>query len=130
MKIFLTVFLVMFYTFVSASPAGTKNEDGSFKVSAKSLKTMDIKFKKINGKGPWELPINSLVEVKFTKGVYRRFQNDITFVIVKVIKTNASSIFISSEDLESNDEVAVEGVHFLRLTEADLNSDTVDSCAH
>jgi hypothetical protein len=70
------------------------------------------------------------VKVKFTQGVYRRFKNDITFVIVNVSKAEGSSVVISSDDLESDDEVAVEGVHFLRLTEADLNSETVDNCAH
>jgi hypothetical protein len=91
---------------------------------------MNIKFKKLNGEGPWLLPVNSLVKVKFTQGVYRRFKNDITFVIVNVSKAEGSSVVISSDDLESDDEVAVEGVHFLRLTEADLNSETVDNCAH
>ena len=130
MKLILTIVLTLFSTLASALPAGTKNEDGSFKVSDKSLKTMNIKFKKLNGEGPWLLPVNSLVKVKFTQGVYRRFKNDIAFVIVNVSKADASSVVISSDDLESDDEVAIEGVHFLRLTEADLNSDTVDNCAH
>lgn len=130
MKLLLIIVLTLFSMLASASPAGTKNEDGSFKVSDKSLKTMNIKFKKLNGNGPWMLPLNSLVKVKFTQGVYRRFKNDIAFVIVNVSKADASSVVISSDDLESDDEVAIEGVHFLRLTEADLNSDTVDNCAH
>jgi hypothetical protein len=32
--------------------------------------------------------------------------------------------------LESGDEVAVTGTKFLRMAETDLNSETVDNCAH
>ncbi len=128
MKFILTVLISLFLN--PAFGAGTKNEDGSFKLSEKSLKTMEIKFQKLNGKGPWLLPLNALVKIKFTQGVYRKIQEDITYVLVNALKTDGKSVLVSSEDLESDDEVAIEGVHFLRLTEADLNSDTVDNCAH
>ncbi len=128
MKIIL--YVVMTLLLNTAFGAGTKNEDGSFKLSSKSLRTMGIEFQKLNGNGPWSIPLSSLVKIKFTQGVYRRFQGDITFVIVNVMKVDGATVLISSEDLEQNDEVAVTGVHFLRLTEADLNSSTVDSCAH
>lgn len=128
MKFILTILISLFLN--SAFGAGTKNEDGSFKLPEKSLKTLGIKFQKLNGKGPWLLPLNALVKIKFTQGVYRKIQEDITYVLVSALKTDGKSVLVSSEDLESDDEVAIEGVHFLRLTEADLNSDTVDNCAH
>ncbi len=113
-----------------ASPAGVKNEDGSFKLSGKSLSSMGIQFNKLNGPGPWTLPKDALVKIKFTQGVYRMFEGDITYVIVSVVKSDSNYITIQSQDLEANDEVAIKGTNFLRLTEADLNSETVDNCAH
>lgn len=117
-------------THVIGSPAALKNEDGSFKLSEKSTRQMGINFQKITNSGPWILPHEALVKVKFTTGVYRRYEGDITFVIAKVLKTEGKNIVIESSDLEAGDEVATSGTNFLRLTEADLNSDTVDSCAH
>ena len=76
------------------------------------------------------MPKSALVKIKFTDGVYRRFKGDITYVIVKVLKTDKNSVTLEAEDLEAGDEVATSGVSFLRLTEADLNSETIDNCAH
>ncbi|HLT22192.1 MAG TPA: hypothetical protein VKZ84_02075 [Bacteriovoracaceae bacterium] len=125
--------LIVIFTLVTlntAFAAATKNEDGSFKISDKAKMTMGIRFQKLDNRNQWLLPKSSLVKIKFTEGVYRKIQDDITYVIVNVIKSNENHVFIESEDLESGDEVAIEGVQFLRLTESDLNSDTVDSCAH
>lgn len=128
MKTLIVIFILA--TLNNAFGAATKNEDGSFKISDKAKKTMGILFQKLDGRSQWLLPKRSLVKIKFTEGVYRKIQGDITYVIVNVIQTNATHVLIESEDLESGDEVAIEGVHFLRLTESDLNSDTVDSCVH
>lgn len=125
------IFTLLIFLFVNAAfCAGTKNEDGSFKLTEKSIKTMGIKFQNLNGKSPWLLPSNALVKIKFTQGVYRKIEEDITYVLVSVLKKDGNSVLVSSDDLMSGDEVAISGVHFLRLTEADLNSDTVDNCAH
>ncbi len=128
MKKLIVIFILI--TLNTAFAAATKNEDGSFKISDKAKKTMGIIFQKLDNRNQWLLPKSSLVKIKFTNGVYRKIQDDITYVIVNVIKSNETHVLIESEDLESGDEVAIEGVHFLRLTESDLNSDTVDSCAH
>ncbi len=113
-----------------ANPAATKNEDGSFKISDQSQKVMGINFARLDGSGPWTLPSNSLVKIKFTQGIYRRYEGNITYVLVSVLKSDSQTITLQSEDLEAGDEVAVNGTNFLRLTESDLNSETVDSCAH
>lgn len=127
---FLICISIMFSLQVLAAPAGIKNEDGSFKVSDKSLNLMGIKFTKLQNAGPWELPKDALVKIKFTQGVYRKYEGDITYVLVTVLKTDAHRIVVKSDDLDIGDEVAVAGTNFLRLTESDLNSETVDSCAH
>lgn len=128
MKLFFTLIFVSFS--LVAGTAATKNEDGSFKLSAVAEKNMKIGFKKLNTKGPWTVPQDSLVKIKFTTGVYRRFEGDITLVLVNVLKTENGSVLLQSEDLDIGDEVAIKGAHFLRLAEADLNSGTVDNCSH
>ncbi len=130
MKLLISCFLLLCSLHVIAVPAGIKNEDGSFKLSEKSLNSMGIKFKKIDNAGPWTMPKEALVKIKFTKGVYRKYEGSITYIIVNVLKEDSHTVTFKSGDLESGDEVAVIGTNFLRLTESDLNSETVDSCAH
>jgi hypothetical protein len=130
MKIFILLITIIMSFQLLAHPAGTKNEDGTFKLSEKSLNVMGIQFSKLNVSGPWVIPKEALVKIKFTQGVYRRFENNITYVIVTVLKETSEMVTVQSEDLEIGDEVAIKGAHFLRLAEADLNSDTVDNCAH
>lgn len=104
-------------------------EDG-FKLSTKAQANLGVEFEKVKGSGPWVVPLSSLVKVKHVTGVYRRWENWITMVLVEVIRKNGNTAQIKSVDLESGDEIAISGVPFLRMTEADLNSDTVDACAH
>lgn len=125
------LFLVLiFSTSLLAAPAGTKGEDGNFKVSSKALEHMGIHFQALTAAKEWQIPKDALVRIKLSEGVYRRFNGEITFVLVKVLNRNHQLVTINSEDLEAGDEVAVKGVNFLRMAEADLNSETVDNCAH
>jgi hypothetical protein len=113
-----------------AGTAGVLNEDGSFRLKDESIKTLGIDFLKLSNDGPWSVPLESIVRIKFTKGVYRRYEGAITFVLVNILKHEEDRVIISSPDLEAGDEVASKGTSYLRLTEADLKSDTVDACAH
>lgn len=129
---FIVVVLVCFVCLGAgaAVTAGTKNEDGSFKLTEESLGFLGVRFMKLGSSKAWEIPAAALVRIKFTTGVYRRYEGDITYIMVKAQKTAGSNYLISSGDLEAGDEVAVEGVNYLRMTESDLKSGTVDSCAH
>ncbi len=122
----LTLFLISNISF--AVPAGTKGEDGHFKVSEKSLTHLGVKFIVLKGQGPWSVPKDALVKIKLTQGVYRRFEGEITYVIVENNETNSGDLSIQSGDLEEG--VAIEGAKYLRMAETDLNSETVDNCAH
>ena len=106
------------------------NKEDGFKLSEKALKNLEVTFRKISGSGPWTVPKSSLVRIKHSSGVYRKWNGWITMVLVNVIAQSKDTITITSVDLQGQDEVAVTGVSFLRMTDADLNSDTVDSCAH
>lgn len=104
-------------------------EEG-FKLSEKAIKNLGVSFTSI-GKGQvWNIPSSALVRIKNSVGVYRRYNDWITMVFVDVISKNRNRAQIQSVDLQYGDEVAVSGVTFLRMTDADLNSDTVDACSH
>lgn len=104
-------------------------EDG-FKISDKAAISLNVVFNPIEGKGPWRLSPKSIVHLKQSSGVYRRYDGWISLVLVKVLGRDNGTVLVSSQDLEPGDDVAVEGVTFLRMTDSDLNSGTVDSCAH
>jgi hypothetical protein len=106
------------------------NKEDGFKLSKKSLKYLDIKFESISGKGPWKVPKSSIIRIKHSVGVYRKWDGWITLVLVTILNEGEEYVTIKSIDLEAKDEIASSGVTFLRMTEADLNSDTVDACAH
>ncbi|MBT3583676.1 MAG: hypothetical protein HN509_02115 [Halobacteriovoraceae bacterium] len=104
-------------------------EDG-FKLTNKAISNLGVTFKAIKGSGPWMIPKTALVRIKHSTGVYRKWDGWITMVLVKVIKRTKETVTIKSVDLQDRDELAITGVPFLRMTESDLNSDTVDACSH
>lgn len=101
-----------------------------FKLTEKAIESLGVSFLSLKGKGPWTIPKSALITIKHSVGVYRRYDNWITMVLVDTIEKNGADVKIRSVDLQDQDEIAITGVTFLRLTEADLNSDTVDACAH
>lgn len=104
-------------------------EDG-FKLSEKAVKNLGVRFNTLSGSGSWMIPKSALVRIKHSTGVYRKWDGWITMVLVKVLNQTNETVTIKSVDLQDQDKVAITGVPFLRMTEADLNSDTVDSCTH
>ena len=104
-------------------------EDG-FKLSDKAIANLGVTFTTIKGKSSWAVPKSALVRIKHSTGVYRKWDGWITMVLVKVLSKTKDTVTIKSVDLQNMDDVAITGVPFLRMTEADLNSDTVDACSH
>ncbi len=140
--VFLSTFL---FTFLSSADEENKEADGKigsnfavtaynkedgFKLSEQAQKTLTIGFSTLEGPGPWKISKNSLVTLKKSTGVYRRYKGFITMVLVDVASRTEESITITSEDLEAGDEIATSGAPFLRMIDADLNSETSDGCAH
>lgn len=130
MKYLLVTVLMLSVVNCYSESAGLLNEDGSFKLREGSIKTLGVEFYKLAHSGPWLVPSESIINIKFSKGIYRRYEGSITFVLINILKVDKDKVLISSPDLEIGDEVAIKGTTFLRLTEADLKSDTVDACAH
>jgi hypothetical protein len=106
------------------------NKEDGFKLSDQAQKTLAIGFSSVEGPGPWKISKDSLVTLKKSTGVYRRYKGFITMVLVDVASRNDKSLTITSEDLEAGDEIATNGAPFLRMIDADLNSETSDGCAH
>lgn len=106
------------------------DKEEGFKMSTQALLNLGVRFATLQGSGPFVVPKDTLIRIKHSTGVYRRFEGWIGFVLVQVRSQDGKTARIVSEDLQPGDEVAVSGASFLRLTEADLNADTVDSCAH
>lgn len=104
-------------------------EDG-FKLSNKAITNLGVTFISLKGKSPWVIPKSALVKIKHATGVYRKWDGWMTMVLVKIVSKTKETVTIKSVDLQNMDDVAITGVPFLRMTDADLNSDTVDSCAH
>ena len=128
MKLVLITLLLILNSYAFAEPASVKNEDGSFKVTDASQKALKIQFLEVKGQGPWTIPKSALVKVKFSTGVYRLYEGNISFILVKIKQQKGEELLVESSDIESGDKIAITGVHFLRLIEADLNSGVVDSC--
>lgn len=106
------------------------SKDDGFKLSDKAVKNLGVVFTTVKGKGPWIIPKSAIVRIKHSTGVYRKWDGWITMVLVKILSQTKETVTIKSVDLQDQDMVAITGVPFLRMTEADLNSDTVDACSH
>lgn len=106
------------------------DKDQGFKLSEKSASVMGVSFNKLDQTGSWRVPKGAILHLKQSTGVYRKYDGWISFVLVKILKHEGDMLRVTSEDLEPGDEVAVTGSIFLRMIDADLNSGTVDSCAH
>ncbi|MEK2690301.1 hypothetical protein [Bdellovibrio sp. GT3] len=101
-----------------------------FKMSEKAMKSLGVSFQSLAGKGPWQISKSALIQIKQSKAVYRRYDGWISMVLVNVVSESKDALVIKAIDLEPGDEIAVQGVSFLRMTDSDLNAGTVDSCAH
>lgn len=113
------------------SPAVSEfNKEEGFKMTPSSLSSMGISFSTLSSGNAWSVPKEAIVRVKHSTGVYRRYGGWISLVLVKTGGTERDTVRITSEDLQAGDEIAVHGTQFLRMTELDLNADTVDTCSH
>lgn len=116
--------------FSETSAVSAFDPEAGFQLKEAALSSLGVRFQALNDALVWQVPQAALVRIKHVTGVYRRAEGWISFVLVEAQGRSAGSVTIRSEDLQAGDEIAVEGAPFLRMTEADLNADTVDSCSH
>jgi len=138
----LIIFLITATTFAVATDIKTEksfpkwhaiikyNSEDGFQLRDEAVQFMGIKFLPLHGNPPWKIPESALVRVKYSTGVYRKYQDWISFVLVEVISSSASESLVRSRDLEKGDQIAITGGSELRLTERDLTNDAQDTCSH
>lgn len=110
MKTFVLCFLFAF-TSIRAAAAGEDHHDESFKVSEVALEFLGIKTMKLRGAGNWVIPQAARVRVRDLDGIYK--------------KSGGSFVFVSVRSLREGDEIAIHGVTYLRMIEADSKSGDV-----
>ena len=106
------------------------HELDGFKLTKKAQENLGVSFMQLKGKAPWSIPKSALLTIKHSKAVFRRWNGWITIILVKVVESGEDYYKIKSVDIQDGDDIAISGVKFLRMTEADLNSGTVDACSH
>jgi hypothetical protein len=101
---------------MAASEASLK--DG-FKLTDKAKEVIGVKIKNIGSK-PYSIPSGALVHYGDKLGVYR--VRDGWFKLVEVQSTNKENgtSTISSSELNEKDQIAIEGVALLRVSEMDI----------
>ncbi len=91
-------------------------KDG-FRLSDKAKEVIGVKTKKL-GTRPFSISQSSIVHYGDKAGVYR--YRDGWFKLIEVqIQNKSQAVEISSSELRDNDEVAVQGVALLRVSEMD-----------
>jgi hypothetical protein len=123
------IFFVILCLISFVTAYGEDDVEG-FRLKPEAEKHLGVSFKTLKSSGPYWVPQTALIHIKHSTGVYRRWEKHITMVLVKVLKRKKGEVLIRSVDLQAGDEVAISGVPFLRMTEADLNSETIDYCSH
>jgi hypothetical protein len=105
---------------VGPGKAVTAIDGERFQMSEKALNTLKVRF------APWksEVPVAALVRIQDSTGIFQRSDGWISFEPVKVLRQSGGSAFIQSFHLKADAEIAVEGALFLRITEADLHSES------
>lgn len=93
------------------------SEEQGFKLSPEAVKNFELKSLKLSKTGPWQIPasavLNSGEEVnlfRIRNGYYKR----VDFV---VDKKTPQDLAIRSKDLKEGDEIAIQGIGFLRTAE-------------
>ena len=112
----------------SKDGAAKAYEEGEFSLTEKAEKTLGVKWLTIEGTGPWKVPAEAVMRIKFTKTAYRKFEGRITMIVLATVKQDGEYVWITSPDIEPGDQIAIKSVKFLRMTELDLFQGAVDSC--
>ena len=93
------------------------SERNGFKLSPEALKNFDLKFIKLNGDGPWNLPKSALVHSGEETNLFRKRNDFFKRIDFETIKNSGTQLTIDSDDLREGDEVIIIGLGFLRIAE-------------
>jgi hypothetical protein len=91
-------------------------KDG-IKLSKEALARFGIKTQRLNGRGPWMVPISARVQSGEEVNVFRARGEFYKRIDFSTIKTSFTHITIRTSDLREGDQIVIEGVGFLRIAE-------------
>ncbi len=93
-----------------------KGENG-FKLSTEAIKTMEIQLKSVGSSSLLSIDKNTLVLVKDEKSVFRMREGWIKRVPVKILNKSNGIYSITSEAIQTGDQIVVHGTGYLRIAE-------------
>lgn len=96
------------------------DEHDGLKLSAKALKTLNIKTIKMTVDANATVPKSALVNVKEDKSIYILRDGLFKFVTVKINSSDTENSKITTPDLKSGDEIVVSGAPLLRVAHINL----------
>ena len=98
------------------------DHDRGFQLSPKAISTLGVQYAKpmIAARG-WKIPSSAWVHVLNEVGFYRARQGWIEFQEVEFFERQGSEVFVRDVDLKADDDVAVQGVPLLRVTDIEVS---------
>jgi len=106
------------------------NEKEGFRLSPEATKNFSLKTQTLLGKGPWTLPLSAVLYSGEEVNLYRLREGHVKRIDFKIQRKNKESLVVSSSDLSAGDQVAIDGVGFLRIAELAATGQTPDGHAH
>lgn len=106
------------------------NEKEGFRLSPEATKNFSLKTQTLFGKGPWTLPLSAVLYSGEEVNLYRLREGHVKRIDFKIQRKTKETLVVSSSDLTVGDQVAIDGVGFLRIAELAATGQTPDGHAH
>ncbi len=92
------------------------DENKGFQLSSEAVKTLSLKLKAVHG-STFRIKKDALVKSKNIKGVYRYRSGFFKFLPAKVVKKLSDGDVIEVKDVAFGDQIVINGVGLLRVTD-------------
>lgn len=92
------------------------DEKKGFKLSKEAIKTLKLKLQNVNG-DEFEISKSTLVSSKSIKGVYRFRAGFFKLLSAKILKESKSGYKVKVAGVEFGDQIVINGVGLLRVTD-------------
>ena len=92
------------------------DEKKGFKLSEEAIKMLNLKFQNVNG-DEFEIKKDSLVTSKKIKGVYRFRAGFFKLMTAQILKESKNKYIVKVTGLEFGDQIVINGLGLLRVTD-------------
>lgn len=93
------------------------SEDSGIRLSPQALKNFEIQTTRLSGAGPWTLPSTARLLTGEEANLYRLRNGFFKRIDFNLLKKTPEQITVSSKALKAGDEVVINGIGFLRISE-------------